>query len=292
MNDNEFNAAIKLLDDPDVAEIVEQQIVSQGTKIIGRLREVSQKNYVQKNSDVVIKMDKIIDQIYFSHIIDRLKGWVGNSSNLLEGAWLVSQVNYPKIDFKYIESQMSTVYDAVVGEYCKNYSPLERIRVMNYVFYKKLKFHSNNSEMYSPCSSLINKVFEYKQGNTVTMAILYGLMLQKVGLPVYCVNMPKNFLLAYTAEECGHPEEVIFYINPYNKGMVLSRKEIDFFLKLQKIKPSDEYIKPCNNITTIQRLVCGLKFAYSCNEDIGNFKRMEEVEKVFPQQLAQGIEWN
>lgn len=289
MNDNDFYAAINLLDDPDVAQIVEQHLFEQGDKVIEQFRKISSQNIVINNQN---KLEKIIERINFSTIINRIKIWLTDSSDLLKGAWLVSQIKYPTIDFNTIKKQMADIYNAVSAEYITNLSPLEKIKVMNYIFYKKLNFSGNDYEMHNPYNSLINKVFENKKGNTITMAIVYALMLQKIGLPVCCVNMPKNFLLAYTAKEYNRPNEILFYINPYNNGAVFGRKDVEQFLKAQKIKPQDEYFAPCDNITTIQRLVNGLKFAYNYIEETESYKQMEEVEQVFPTKLSQSIEWN
>ena len=55
------------------------------------------------------------------------------------------------------------------------------------------------------------------------------------------MNLPKNFILAYKDEFRHHDaadesEDILFYINPYNKGAVLGRREIDYFITQQQIK--------------------------------------------------------
>ena len=56
---------------------------------------------------------------------------------------------------------------------------------------------------------------------TTTLAVIYMSVAYKLGLPIFGVNLPKNFILAYKDEYRQHDsadeaDDVLFYINPYN----------------------------------------------------------------------------
>jgi len=57
-------------------------------------------------------------------------------------------------------------------------------------------------------------------------------------------------------------QDILFYINPFNKGAVFTRREIDLFIKQLNISPDKSHFLPCNNITIIKRLINNLIFAY------------------------------
>jgi hypothetical protein len=67
---------------------------------------------------------------------------------------------------------------------------------------------------------------------------------------------------------------VLFYINPINKGAVLGRKEIEYFVKQQKLEHRFAYFEPCSNIETIRRVLNNLVIAY---EHAGQLVKIEEL---------------
>jgi hypothetical protein len=97
------------------------------------------------------------------------------------------------------------------------------------------------------------------------------------------VNLPKNFVLAYKdrfhtiSESSDERDSILFYINPFNKGSVFSRKEIDVFLQQQKMQAKPEYYLPCSNRVAISQLMFNLVYAY---EKQSNFKKAEDLKKL------------
>jgi regulator of sirC expression with transglutaminase-like and TPR domain len=135
-------------------------------------------------------------------------------------------------------------------------------------------------------------VLETKKGNPISLAIIYLIITQKLGLPVYGVNLPKNFILAYiedlfnTGLETDPESKIVsFYINPYNNGAVLTKREIDYFLEQQKIKPLDFFYTPCDNTTIIQRLLLNLIYAYERQKDQKKVNDLKKFLKVFDKPL-------
>jgi hypothetical protein len=49
--------------------------------------------------------------------------------------------------------------------------------------------------------------------------------------------------------------EVLFYINPFNKGAVFTKNEIEMFIRQLKLERRDSYFTPCDNKTIIRRMM-------------------------------------
>jgi regulator of sirC expression with transglutaminase-like and TPR domain len=119
---------------------------------------------------------------------------------------------------------------------------------------------------------------ETKKGNPITLSVLYASVAQKLGLPVYGVNLPLNYLLAYELPSyIDDPYGILFYINPYNRGNVLGRKEIDYFLLEQKLEKKPEYYKPCSNQVSIERMFRNLQFSF---EKMGQSIKAGEIAEI------------
>ena len=118
---------------------------------------------------------------------------------------------------------------------------------------------------------------ETKRGNPYSLAIIYAGIAQQLGLPIYGVNLPRNFVLAYKDTQPLEPSStkktnnVLFYINPYSKGTVLSYNEIDHYLDQLNIEKKTEYFEPCTNLQTIAKFVEHL---------ITSYKKIKYVDKA------------
>jgi len=279
----ELKALISLLDDPDwtVYEAVKSRLTNLGPEILPELKNSWESNI---NELFLERSTLIISEIQFNETLDQFNDWVNSGGkNLLQGAYLIARYNFPDLDFEIIQQKVEKIKRDAWLQMNDNLTPLEQIRVLNHIIYNIHKFSRNNTDFYSPKNSYINQVIENKKGNPVSLAIIYLIVGTKLGLPVYGVNLSKNFILAYVEEFFGSPDEVLpedkivsFYINPYNNGAVLTKREIDYFLKQQHIPPMDYYYVPCNNLTIIQRLIVNLKYSY---EKLEAFEKVDDLQK-------------
>jgi regulator of sirC expression with transglutaminase-like and TPR domain len=279
----EKKALISLLEDPDwtVYEAVKNRLTALGPEILPELKSSWETNI---NELFLERSSLIISEIQFNETFQEFKNWVdGGGVNLLEGAFLISKYNFPELEFELIQQKIEKIKRDAWLQMNDNLTPLEQIRVLNHIIFNIHKFTRNNTDFYSPKNSYISQVLETKRGNPVSLAIVYLTVGTKLGLPIYGVNLSKNFILAYVEElnpssiETQPEDKIVsFYINPYNNGAVLTKREIDYFLKQQRIPPMDYYYVPCNNSIIIQRLIVNLIFSYEKQED---FSKVEDLQK-------------
>jgi len=292
VKESEINALITLLEDPDwtVYEAVKTRLVNLGEEILPQLRDAWEKS----KSDIFLERSStIISDVHFKQTFALFSDWVkSDEANLFEGAFLIAKYNFPDLDRDEIMQKVEKIKRDAWLQMNDNLTPLEQIRVLNHIVFNIHKFIRNNMDFYSPKNSYLNLVLETKKGNPVSLAILYLVVAVKLGLPVYGVNLPKNFILAYVEElsssnlEADLEDKIVsFYINPYNNGAVLTKREIDYFLKQQKIKPLDYFYTPCDNHTIIQRLILNLIFAYERQEDFAKAEELKKFLKLFKKQL-------
>ena len=278
MKDKEIHALINLLDDPDqrVNKAVSDKIREKGTEIIPSLEKVWE---TSMNQDLQQKIEELIQDIQFNFIQTELKQWVMHGGdNLLFGAFLVAKYQYPDLYYSEIEQQIDALKRDVWLELHDNLTALEKIRVINHILFAVNKFSRNTSNFYSPRNSYINQVLETKKGNPISLSIIYESIARKLNLPVFGVNLPLNYVLAYVDPEFeDDPNGILFYINPYNRGTVLSKKDIDSFLHQQKLEKKTEYYTPCSNITTIERVLRNLLFSY---EKLGYTDKIKEINML------------
>lgn len=281
LSEQEIKALVKLLDDPDdqIYQQVSDQLKSQGYDVIPTLEQAWERSF---NEKIQTRLESLIQEIQFNSATTILGKWVREGGqNLFEGAFLVAKHQYPELSFDYYNQKLEEIKRDVWLELNENLTALEKVRIINHVFFKIYGFSSNAANFYAPQNNYINHVLETKKGNPITLSILYSSLAQKLDIPIYGVNLPKNFIVAYknafTRKE-DPQNQVLFYINPFNKGAILGKKEIDYFIKQQALKPRKEYYLPCSHIEIIQRLINNLIYSY---DRLGYPDKIKELNQLY-----------
>jgi len=282
MTNRELTAIISLLEDNDleIVKAVTEKLLDRGTLIVPELERAWEMAPDERQQE---RLENIIKAIQFRSVKDDLKRWVETGSvNILEGAYCVARFSFPDISFSYLDDYIERIRKDIWLEINNNLTALEKVKVINYVLYEIYRFSRNQSDFYSPRNSLINQVIETRKGNPISLAIIYLAVARKLELPIYGVNLPRNFILAYK-DEYEHKDvsdesvDILFYINPYNKGSVLGRREIDYFITRQQLEPLPEYYIPCTNRDIIIRLINNLILSY---EKSGNSERTAMLKEL------------
>lgn len=278
-------AMISLLDDTDneVINTVTGNLLQQGTEVIPEL----EKAWEGTPSEMIqARLENLIQEIQFKSVKIDLSSWVKTGAEyVLEGAFHVARFQFPDITITKMNEQIESIRKDVWLELNSNLTALEKVKILNYIIFDLHKFSRNNADFYSPQNSYINQVFETKKGNPISLSIIYLSVAWRLGLPIYGVNLPKNFILAYKDEfrqrdSIDESEDILFYINPYNRGAVLGRREIDYFITQQQIKSHPSFYVPCSNIDIIVRLINNLILSYEKLGYTQKIMRMKELLSV------------
>ncbi len=282
MEKREILAMISLLDDNDseVINTVTGSLLMQGADVIPELERAWEGTPSEKLQS---RLENLIQEIQFNDVKKDLNRWVATGAEyVLEGAFIVARFQFPDISFAKISEQVERLRKDVWLEMSSNLTALEKVKILNYIIFDLHKFGRNNADFYSPQNSYINQVFETKKGNPISLSIIYLSVAYKLGLPIYGVNLPKNFILAYKDEfrhnnSPDESEDILFYINPYNRGAVLGRREIDYFISQQQIKPHPSFYIPCTNIHIVVRLINNLILSF---EKLGYAQKIARMKEL------------
>jgi len=306
LDSKELNALIKLLDDPD-EEIffhVKEKILSLGPEVVPVLENIWESGD-PFNSIVQTRIENIIHKIQFIKVKEELNTWSKSENNsLLEGALIVAKYQYPDLDKNKVEKKIEQMIQDVWLELNNGLTALEKIKVINHIIFDIHSYGGNTSNFHSPQNSFINHVIETKKGNPLSLSVIYITIAQKLGIPVYGVNLPQHFVMAYIDDfselakknniniesllKDANFSSVLFYVNPFSRGSVFPKNDIDVFLKQLKLSPKRHYYEPCKNNVIIARMINNLIFAF---EKSGYQNKKEElielktsIENILPEE--------
>jgi len=270
MSENEVQALISLLDDPDhqIYDEIKHKLISFGNEVIPLLEDAWENSFDHLLQD---RIEDIIHYLQFDTVKKGLIYWKNHQRNdLMEGAIIVAKYQYPDLDEQALKDEINQLKQDVWLELNDNLTALEQVNVLNRIIFDIHGYYGNKKNINSPKNSYINNVVESKKGNPITLAIIYLSVSQQLNLPIYGVNVPAHFILAYAEEK----EDVLFYINLFSRGTVFSKEEIDTFLTQLKLEPKEEYYLPCDNLTIIKRLTQHLVYTY---DNLGYLDKKEEL---------------
>jgi regulator of sirC expression with transglutaminase-like and TPR domain len=266
-NDKSLRAMILLLEDPDenVFTEIRGQLLSMGNDVIPALENIWESTF---NNTLQSRIEDIIQKIQFNATSEELKLWAATGGiDLLQGTILIARYQYPDLDEEHIRNQIELIRKDVWLELNPNLTAFEKVRVINHILFDVYHFTGNTSNYHAPQNSYINNVLESHRGNPLLLSILYSCVAQGLNIPIYGVNLPEHFILAYRDEflirnSDEEEEPILFYINPFSKGAVFSRREIDTFLKQLKLEPNRIFYESCSNVEIIKRQIRNLISAY------------------------------
>ena len=275
-----LTALIKLLDEPDeqAFKLVQEQIFSVGTEALAPLEKTLENTF---DPFVQERIQYIVRKLNQENLYVDFVNWLSlGSSDLLKGFMLVTRTQYPLLDEAAVVMQIEQLKTDIWIELHDDLTALENIKVMNHLIFDIHHFDGNKSDMAAPQNSYINTFLETRKGSPLSLGMLFIILSQKLGLPVYGVNLPQHFILAYLTEtglENPTEEDVLFYINPFNQGTVFTRREIELFIKQMKIKPEKSFFAPCTHADIIRRLIKNLIFSYN---QYGYPDKIEDLENL------------
>lgn len=290
MNVNEIDALINLIDDPDeeIYAQVREKIVSYGEEVIPHLENIWELNSF--GLEFQQRIEDIIHVIQFDSVYSALERWAKDGGkDLFEGALLIARYQYPDLDELEAKENLMKIRQDVWLELNDDLTALEKVKVFNHVLFDIYGFRGNRKNFHAAQNSYINTVLESKKGNPLSLSLLFIVIAESLGLPIYGVNLPNHFLLAYLDEfnimkylegrgnEESDDPEVLFYVNAFSKGTIVHKSEITQYLDQIKLEKKKEYYLPCSNLDILRRILNNLILSY---DRLGYPEKVRELKRL------------
>lgn len=279
--DKKITALLTLIDDPDheVYDTVAEKLLHYGKAIIPNLEalwEVTVDEHVQE------RIEALIHRVHFQDLQDEFYEWrQSRRPELLRGAILVAKFHFPDLNIGAILSQFDQMRRNIWLELNNYLTPLEQINVFNSILYNYYKLQGHELTERDPKFFFINQVMDSRQGNAFTIGVLYLALCELLDIPVFAVNIPRQFVFAYLDSlqsfislDAHKVQQVQFYIDPLN-GMVYTQSDVDAYLHKMNASARDYYSAPMSSVAVIHKMLEELCLCYRyLRED----DKAEEVE--------------
>lgn len=283
---------VSLLDDPDpeIYRRVQQDLDALGVHAVAQLEELwIQTEEVKERRS----LEKVIHRLQWNNIQCHLTAWLeGDRSDLLSALCIIARYQYPNLDEQAVRQTLQALRIEVWMGLNEQMTALEQVRHLNFVLFRVHKFRGNTDEYLNPNNNFINKVLETRKGNPLMIGLVYMLIAQKLDLPIFGVNLPQHFVLAYLEQgsysgqnksEDFQQESYrrpLFYINAFNMGSVFGKRDVDQFLKMVQVEPKDQFYRACTNTEILLRLFANLESSYRDAEEFHKISEVQALQKL------------
>lgn len=287
MNLKEVIALITLLDDPDdgIYSEVKNRFIILGPPAIPHLETAWENSFdalMQK------RIEGIIHTIQFQALQNALKHWSENEQDdLFKGCAIIARYQYPDLDENKLKKQLHQIKQDVWLELHDDLTAIEKVKIINHIMFEVHQFGGNITNYHAPQNSFINVVLETKKGNPVMLSVIYALVCKELGIPIYGVNLPQHFVLAYVNDfanlfDPSHKtlsDNILFYVNPFSKGLIFNQGDVDAFIKQLNVEPETKYYLPCSNLDIIKRIINNLIYSFDKMGYAEKVAELKELEK-------------
>lgn len=282
---NEILALIRLMEDPDegIYEHVRDQLLKYGPDAIPYLEN----SWENQDYGLIFqsRVENLIHEIQFEEVQKALINWVDSpEKDLLRGALIVAKYQYAGLDESAVHEVIQQLRRDIWLELNDNMTAFEKIKIFNKIYFGLYNFHGDAKHFHSPMNSFINTVIESRKGNPLSLCLIYSIVAQSLDLPIYGVNLPNHFILAYMDENGAsqfmadrNEYGVLFYINPFSKGALLNSKDIEEFLTSLNLQQERSFFEPCSNSDILRRMLTNLIGSF---QQAGNAEKVEELTKL------------
>ncbi len=299
-SDSQLRAMIQLLDydNQEVLNIVEQKVLELGETFVSDLEQIWLNNdYPLLNQ----KIETVLKNIQQNLLRSEVNDWILTENTSPLSAWiLASKIQYPGLKYENVKAQLNQIKIDAWVMLSSVQNPYDQIGILNYILFEKYGFRGNNENYHSPENSILPRVLETKKGNPISLAILYLTIAQDLGIPIFGVNLPQHFVLAYctlksTPNEFGvvaknkllisDIDSVDFYVNPFSNGQIFNKESIDAFLKVIRVEPQNNFYFPCSTMDIFKRILRNLHFAYSEQHEFDKQNDVLDLMKLIGLQM-------
>ena len=253
-----IQALVRLIDDPD--ELVYRQVRNELMKFGTEVLPVLEQSWEQDYYGLLFqdRIENLIHDIQFETVKSQLSAWLQSpDKDLLSGAIIIAKFQYPGLD---------------------------EANLHNRIFFGMHKFRGDGQNYHTPSHSYVNTVLESRKGNPLSLCIIYSVIAQSLDLPIYGVNLPNHFVLAYMDSKYssfGLQQEdnygVLFYINAFAKGSIFDAAEIKAFIQGIHLQPDRSHFEPCSNSAILKRMLSNLIYAF---QQVGTAQKVAELQEL------------
>jgi hypothetical protein len=230
----ELSALLNLIEDPDdeVYQSVSSRLLSLGDEILPHLED---HKHTIEDSEHKEKLEQIIHKIEVSALEQSLEEWKQNGElTIFDAAIIISNYLNRENEKEQFIFEIEKIRKTAWLELNDYLTPLEEINILNRTFFDFYKLRGLETDYAKKEEFSLFYLLSSKKGNSHSLAALYLIIAELLGINVTPISIPKQNLLCYINEENpfepATSNEILFFLDPLT-GQVYTHRDIENYLK-------------------------------------------------------------
>ena len=270
----EIESLMFLLEDPDpfIQEQVQLRFMELGDRAVPLLDQIRVQT---KDKEEKKRAKEVLHKLTFSTLkgdfAELLLEGIGNRAQLERAVITLARFGHPTLRESEYVKILDHFADMIRPSLRYKRSEREKMRILMKFIFEDLNFRGDNKDYHNPANGFIDQVIERRKGLPISLSLVAMFIARRLQLPVFGVNMPIHFMLAFVGEK----EEQL--IDPYDQGAEVSYDQCYFFLKKNNVTPKPEHFKMASDIDILARCIRNLMHSYERNEE---HDRVQELKSL------------
>ncbi|MCZ8156181.1 MAG: transglutaminase-like domain-containing protein [Leptospira sp.] len=192
-----------------------------------------------------------------------LRGNTGHYKDLEEAVVQLSSIAYPNQNYFEIRKELDRLALRVSELFDEHEEVLTeelKVQLLCQVMFQEEGFVGNLQNYNDPSNSYLAHVIKSRLGIPISLSVVYLLVAQRLGLPLYGTNLPLHFLLQYESDG------FFTYIDPFHGGVLLDRQTCEKFLEANGYPLSPKYFTKASTLSMVKRMCRNLIHIYRENQ--------------------------
>lgn len=205
-----------------------------------------------------------------------LRGNTGHYKDLEESVVQLSSIGFPNQNYMEIKKELDRMalrVSELFDEHRDHLTEELKVQLLCQVLFQEEGFVGNLQNYNDPANSYLFHVIKSRLGIPISLSVVYLLVAQRLGLPLYGTNLPLHFLLQYESE--GY----FTFIDPFHGGVLLDRFTCEKFLEANGYPISPKYFTKASSLSMMKRMCRNLIHIYRENST-------KEMEEQISEQLS------
>ena len=270
----EIESLMFLLEDPDpfVQEQVQLRFMELGDRAVPLLDQI---RVHTKDKEEKKRAKEVLHKLTFSTLkgdfAELLLEGIGNRAQLERAVITLARFGHPTLRESEYVKILDHFADMIRPSLRYKRSEREKMRILMKFIFEDLNFRGDNKDYHNPANGFIDQVIERRKGLPISLSLVAMFIARRLQLPVFGVNMPIHFMLAFVGEK----EEQL--IDPYDQGAEVSYDQCYFFLKKNNVTPKPEHFKMASDIDILARCIRNLMHSYERNEEHDQVQELKSL---------------
>jgi regulator of sirC expression with transglutaminase-like and TPR domain len=258
LTERQRSALISLLadEDPGIYRMVRGQIMSFGAEACLWLRPhlLSGDPLMRRRSlEIVSSLGRRFGDEHFFEFCSRH----GEEFDIEKGMELLVQTQYPDVNFEAYRALWDLWASELRDTLEPGNGPEYVLRQINHLLFEVLGFTGQEGANNNPENCYLNRVMDRRQGNSISLSIVYLLLAKRLQLPVCGLGLPGHFICRYQTPTQD------WYIDAFRRGKFWTKSDcMRYMLSAQGVL-GESALRPMSSRRILQQVCATLGQAYA-----------------------------